>query len=63
MNIASRASGYGMGGCACDGNYVFDVYKVASKAVERARKAAGPSLVHPRHCIVEMSTSPKLERS
>lgn len=44
-NIADRASAYGMPGEVCDGNDVIAVYDTVKKAVDRARKGEGPSLV------------------
>lgn len=44
-NIADRAAAYGIPGVAVDGNNVLAVYEVAQKAVERARKGEGPTLV------------------
>lgn len=44
-NIADRAVGYGMPGVIVDGNDVFEVYKAAKVAVERARQGGGPTLI------------------
>jgi pyruvate dehydrogenase E1 component alpha subunit len=44
-NIADRAIAYGISGVAVDGNNVLAVYEAAQKAVERARKGEGPTLV------------------
>jgi TPP-dependent pyruvate/acetoin dehydrogenase alpha subunit len=44
-NVADRASAYGMPGVVADGSDVLAVYKAAGKAIEHARKGAGPSLV------------------
>lgn len=44
-NISDRAKGYGILGEIADGNDVFDVYDKAKKAVERARKGEGPTLL------------------
>ncbi|MHC6179145.1 thiamine pyrophosphate-dependent dehydrogenase E1 component subunit alpha [Clostridium sp. JNZ X4-2] len=44
-NIADRAAGYNMPGVMVDGNDVFQVYKVAQEAIERARHGGGPTLV------------------
>jgi pyruvate dehydrogenase E1 component alpha subunit len=44
-NIADRASGYGMPGVTIDGNDVSAVYTTTRKAVERARKGEGPTLI------------------
>jgi len=44
-NVADRAVTYGIPGEAVDGNDVLAVYEVARKAVERARKGEGPTLI------------------
>ncbi len=44
-NVADRAAGYSMPGLIADGMDVFDVYKLAGQAVERARSGDGPSLL------------------
>lgn len=44
-NVADRAVAYGMLGVVVDGNDVLAVYDVARKAVERARKGEGPTLI------------------
>ena len=44
-NIADRACGYGVPGVVVDGMDVLAVYEAARKAVERARKGEGPSLL------------------
>ena len=44
-NIADRAVAYGISGVAVDGNDVLAVYEAARKAVERARKGEGPTLI------------------
>jgi len=44
-NIAERTSAYGIPGVIVDGNDVIAVYKEACKAVERARKREGPTLI------------------
>jgi TPP-dependent pyruvate/acetoin dehydrogenase alpha subunit len=44
-NIADRACGYGIPGVVVDGMDVLAVYDAAHKAVERARKGQGPSLL------------------
>jgi len=44
-DIAAKASGYGIPGVKVDGQDVLDVYKNIQKAVVRARKGAGPTLV------------------
>ena len=43
--LALRAQGYGMPGVTVDGNDVIKVYEAMSKAVERARKGEGPTLI------------------
>ena len=43
--VARRAEGYGMPGVVVDGNDAFAVYLEAKKAVERARKGEGPTLL------------------
>jgi len=44
-NIADRAVAYGIPGVVVDGNDVLAVYEAAQRAVERARKREGPSLL------------------
>ena len=44
-NVADRAIGYGIPGLIADGNDVLAVYAAAKKAVERARKSEGPTLI------------------
>jgi len=44
-NVADRAAAYGIPGVVVDGNDVLAVYEVACKAVERARKGEGPTLI------------------
>lgn len=44
-DIADRAVAYGIPGVAVDGNDVLAVYEATRKAVERARKGEGPTLV------------------
>jgi pyruvate dehydrogenase E1 component alpha subunit len=43
--IADRASAYGIPGVTVDGNDVTAVYKETCKAVDRARKGEGPTLI------------------
>lgn len=43
--IAHKAIGYGMPGYRCDGNDVLATYAVTRRAVERARRGGGPSLI------------------
>ena len=44
-HIADRAPAYGMPGAIADGNDVLAVYHEARKAVDRARRGGGPSLI------------------
>jgi len=44
-NVADRAVAYGIPGVVVDGNDVLAVYDIARKAVERARKGEGPTLI------------------
>ena len=44
-NIADRASAYGMPGEVVDGNDVLKVNEAATRAIERARKGEGPTLL------------------
>ncbi|MGQ9552097.1 MAG: pyruvate dehydrogenase (acetyl-transferring) E1 component subunit alpha [Candidatus Bathycorpusculaceae bacterium] len=44
-NIADRAVAYGIPGVVVDGNDVLAVYEAAQRAVERARRGEGPSLL------------------
>ncbi len=44
-NIADRAVAYGIPGVVVDGNDVLAVYEATQKAVERARKGEGPTLI------------------
>jgi len=44
-NVADRAVAYGIPGAVVDGNDVLAVYEVTQKAVERARKGEGPTLM------------------
>ena len=43
--LSKRAVGYGMPGVTIDGNDVFTVYEETQKAVDRARKGQGPTLI------------------
>ena len=45
VDVADRASGYGMPGVVVDGMDVMAVYEAAGEAIERARKGDGPTLV------------------
>jgi len=44
-DISERAKAYGIPGVSVDGQDVLAVYEVAKKAIERARKGEGPSLI------------------
>lgn len=44
-DISDRAIGYGVPGVIVDGNDVLKVYEESGKAIERARKGEGPSIV------------------
>lgn len=44
-DIASRAAAYEVPGVVVNGNDVVAVYEVASRAIDRARKGEGPSLI------------------
>jgi pyruvate dehydrogenase E1 component alpha subunit len=44
-DVAGRAAGYGIPGVIVDGNDVFAVYQAAARAVERARRGEGPTLI------------------
>jgi pyruvate dehydrogenase E1 component alpha subunit len=44
-NIADRAKAYGIPGVITDGNDVLAVYETVGKAVEKARKGEGPTLI------------------
>mgnify|MGYP001098697728 CR=1 FL=1 len=44
-NVADRAVAYGIPGVVVDGNDVLAVYEVVQKAVERARRGDGPTLI------------------
>ncbi|MGI5919521.1 MAG: thiamine pyrophosphate-dependent dehydrogenase E1 component subunit alpha, partial [Christensenellales bacterium] len=44
-DISVRAKGYDIPGVTVDGNDVYAVYEAAEKAIERARKGLGPSLI------------------
>jgi pyruvate dehydrogenase E1 component alpha subunit len=44
-SFALRAAGYGFPGVEVDGNDVMAVYKVATEAVDRARRGEGPTLI------------------
>jgi TPP-dependent pyruvate/acetoin dehydrogenase alpha subunit len=44
-DVADRAESYGFSGSVCSGNDLMAVYKTVMKAVDRARKGDGPTLV------------------
>ncbi|MYD10996.1 MAG: thiamine pyrophosphate-dependent dehydrogenase E1 component subunit alpha [Chloroflexi bacterium] len=44
-DIADRAAGYGIPGVVADGADAFEMYRVATAAVERARGGDGPTLI------------------
>jgi pyruvate dehydrogenase E1 component alpha subunit len=44
-NVADRAVAYGIPGVTVDGNDVLAVYEAARKAVDRARRGEGPTLI------------------
>jgi pyruvate dehydrogenase E1 component alpha subunit len=44
-NVADRATAYGIPGLVVEGNDVLAVYEATQKAVERARKGEGPTLI------------------
>ena len=44
-DVAARAAGYGIPGIVVDGNDIFAVHQAASRAVDRARSGAGPTLI------------------
>jgi TPP-dependent pyruvate/acetoin dehydrogenase alpha subunit len=44
-NLSVRAAGYGFEGVTIDGRDVLKVYETVSKALEKARKGGGPTLV------------------
>jgi pyruvate dehydrogenase E1 component alpha subunit len=44
-NISDRAAAYGIPGVCVDGNDVLAVFEVTQRAVERARKGDGPTLI------------------
>jgi acetoin:2,6-dichlorophenolindophenol oxidoreductase subunit alpha len=45
LDLYKRAAGYGIPGVQVDGFNVFEVYKEVKKAVDKARKGKGPSIV------------------
>lgn len=57
-NLSTRAAGYGMPGEIVDGNDVVAVYRAVARAVERARRGDGPSLIEAKtYRVVGFSTS------
>lgn len=44
-NLADRAIGYAMPSSICEGNNVYEVYDHVSKALDRAKRGEGPSMV------------------
>ncbi|MDA4136475.1 MAG: thiamine pyrophosphate-dependent dehydrogenase E1 component subunit alpha [Thaumarchaeota archaeon] len=44
-NISDRAAGYSIVGESIDGSDIFQVYSATKKAIERARKGEGPTLI------------------
>jgi pyruvate dehydrogenase E1 component alpha subunit len=44
-HVADRAAAYGMPGVTVDGNDVLAVYRAGRKAIERARRGEGPTLI------------------
>jgi TPP-dependent pyruvate/acetoin dehydrogenase alpha subunit len=44
-SFVARAAGYGVHGDRCDGNDVFAVYQMTKRAVDRARRGEGASLL------------------
>lgn len=64
-DLYKRAEGYGIPGEAVDGNDVYAVYEAVSRAVERARKGEGPTLIECKtyrwqghHVATPASTAP-----
>jgi len=66
-NIALRAHGYGIPGKTIDGNDIFEVYYAVQKAINRARKGKGPTLIECKtyrlrpHCERYQEDRPKEE--
>ncbi len=56
-DLSLRAKGYGIDGYTCDGNDVFSVYEVASKAIKKARSGGGPSLINALPTAFSVTTS------
>jgi len=44
-NLADRAIGYAMPSSICEGNNVFEVYEHVKKAMDRAKRGEGPSMI------------------
>jgi len=44
-DVADRASSYGFSGVVCSGNDLMAVYKIAKKAIDKARAGEGPTLI------------------
>lgn len=44
-NISERAAAYSIPGVTVDGSNIFEVYDVAKRAVQRARRGEGPTLI------------------
>ncbi len=44
-DVSMRAKSYNIPGITCDGNDVFALYEVLGKAIDRARKGGGPTLL------------------
>jgi TPP-dependent pyruvate/acetoin dehydrogenase alpha subunit len=44
-DVAGRAAGYGIPGVVVDGNDIFAIYQVATRAIARARAGEGPTLI------------------
>ncbi len=44
-NIAERAKGFNMPGYSIDGNDIFKIYEITSKAIEGARNGEGPTFI------------------
>jgi TPP-dependent pyruvate/acetoin dehydrogenase alpha subunit len=49
-NLADRAAAYGIPGVTVDGNDILAVYEAVGKAVARARRGEGPTLVECKTC-------------
>lgn len=68
IDIASRAAGYDIPGVVVDGNDCSKIYQAASKAISRARKNNGPTLIECKtyrvepHCGIIADQRPEGER-